>query len=148
MEYLFLCLIGVYLFYLFVNTTMFKIEFPANFERDFLRVFAFTACARAFGRGKADRKLMAGIGLLILFGIVFSVDQYYFLLYLGYGMLGCIDIDYRKVLKIYTIETGCLIFITVVAEGIPEVALVVIIQQILHLTFYFSAFFYGVHTEN
>ena len=115
MEYLFLCLIGVYLFYLFVNTTMFKIEFPANFERDFLRVFAFTACARAFGRGKADRKLMAGIGLLILFGIVFSVDQYYFLLYLGYGMLGCIDIDYRKVLKIYTIETGCLIFITVVA---------------------------------
>ena len=115
MEYLFLCLIGVYLFYLFVNTTMFKIAFPANFERDFLRVFAFTACARAFGRGKADRKLMAGIGLLILFGIVFSVDQYYFLLYLGYGMLGCIDIDYRKVLKIYTIETGCLIFITVVA---------------------------------
>ena len=118
LELLFLTLVGIYLFYRVARITTFGLVFPTDFEGNLLIVMTVVAVLRLFSTPLRRWKTLAALGFALVYCLVYRSDGYRFLLFLAVMTVGLIDIDYRKILRVYVasvgIITSCAVFAGVI----------------------------------
>ena len=115
LETLFLALTGVYLVYRISKSTTFHLAWPAHFERILMCAMAVTALARLVSAGAVRKKSLAAVVLAAIYGLVYRRDGYSFLLFMAIFTVGFIDMDYRKILKLYLLAAGSIYGVTLIA---------------------------------
>ena len=114
LDIVFLALAGIYLLYLTEESTLFYLPLPAWFEQKLLIVMAVTAFCRLVLIGGYQKKVWIGLGLGVIYYMVYRSDGYMFLLYLAVLTIGFINIDYRKILKTYLLTVGAFFAVSVI----------------------------------
>ncbi len=115
LETLFLALAGLYLIYRISKSTTFHLVWPSHFETILIGGMAVLAVARLLTAGAIRWKTLAALALALVYGLVYRNDGYSFLLFLAVFTVGFIDIDYRKILRVYLLAAGAFYAITMVA---------------------------------
>ena len=115
LETLFLALTGIYLIYEFFKTTTFSLDWPSGFSKKLLAVMAVVAVLRLLTTRLVRWKTLAALGLAAVYLLVYRSDKYRFLQYLAVLTVGLIDIDYRKILRVFLCTVGVLYCVAVVA---------------------------------
>lgn len=107
----YLCVLAVYLFYMTMGTTLFKIEWPQNFMDCWL-VAAFSVVFLKLGymRPKASPRLFLAILTATILSLSWTVSNYDFLFRLGVLMIGAYDIPYKRILKVALYVEGTVVF--------------------------------------
>ena len=125
LEALFLLLTGVYLLYSFGQITTFVPGIPIRFEKWLLLAMGGAAVARLAFIGPFRWKTLAGIAIAGVYGMSYRAGRYRFLLYLAVLTVGLIDVDYRRVLRVYLAAVGGLLAATVIAALAGSIANIV-----------------------
>ena len=127
LEFVFLFLCGIYYIYYFSSTTTWMIPFPEYFHNSMLFLMSVVALARLLFIGPYRKETWLALATAAIFYMVFRADRYSFLLSYAVMIVGFIDIDYRKILKMYLI-----------AVGIPFVATIIggMTGAIINLVYY------------
>ena len=115
LEVLFLAITSIYLIYSTESITTLKLTWPADFEQRLLIAMAILAILRLLSTPLFRRKTLAALGLVLIYVLVYRSVEYRFLLFLAALTVGLIDIDYRKILKVYLISVGGVYCIAVFA---------------------------------
>lgn len=115
LETLFLALTGLYLVYRISKSTMFQLKWPAHFEEIMMWTMGAVAVARLVSAGAIRKKTLAGVAIAAVYGLVYRNDGYSFLVFLAIFTVGFIDMDYRKILKLYLLTAGSVYGITLIA---------------------------------
>ena len=115
LETLFLALAGLYLIYRISKSTTFHLVWPLHFETTLIWAMAGLAVARLLTAGVFRLKTLAALALALVYCLVYRNDGYRFLLFLAIFTVGFVDIDYRKILKVYLLAACAFYAITMVA---------------------------------
>ena len=115
LEALFMLMTALYLVYRTSRSTTFHLVWPAHFERYMMYAMAATAVARLLTGGLLRLRTLAALALALVYGLVYRNSGYRFMLFLAIFTVGFIDIDYRKLLKVYLLAAGLFYFVTMTA---------------------------------
>lgn len=115
LEALFLALSGVYLFYAASRTTTLGLTWPAGFEKGLLAAMGVAAGLRMLSTRLFRWRTAVALGLALIYALVYRSDGYRFLLFAAAMTVGFVDIDYRRVLRMYLIAVGALCCVAVLA---------------------------------
>lgn len=99
-------LTALYLFYTTSRITVFKLTWPAWFYDRLLLATAVVAGLRLLIVGLLRWKTLVALGLAAIYYMVYRSVGYEFLLFLAVLTVGMIDVDYRRILKVYLFATG------------------------------------------
>ena len=116
LDNLFLLLTSVYLFYQETTITTFYLAYPIGFIDGLLLCMTLVALIKLMVIGPRHWQTWAGLGIAIIYYLVYKADGYQFLLFLAVMTIGLIGIDYRKVLKIYLLVNGTVLCVAVVSS--------------------------------
>lgn len=115
LETLFLALAGLYLIYRVSKSTTFRLNWPTWFETYLMRGLTGVALVRLLAIGPLRWETLAALALALVYGAVYRVSGFAFLLFLAIFTVGFIGIDYRKVFRMYLLTVGVFYAVTVLA---------------------------------
>ena len=115
LETLFLAMTGLYLIYRISKSTTFHLVWPAHFESVMMWAMAVIAAMRLVSAGAIRKKSLAALVLAAVYVLVYRNDGYSFLLFMAIFTVGFIDVDYRKILKLYLLAAGLFYGVTLIA---------------------------------
>lgn len=115
LENLMLFLTGVYLIWQFSTQTTFYLNIPPKFHLMMFGALAFTAAFRLLILGLTRKKVWLSIAVAFVYCAVYWRDRYGFLLFLSVLTVGLVEIDYRKILKVFLIAVGTYFLVTILA---------------------------------
>ena len=111
-----MALMGAYLFYEMTRATTFSMRWPSRFSDKLLVAMAVVAALRLLTTKLLRWKTVVALALAAIYYMVYRSDKYQFLLYLAVLTVGLIDIDYRRIIKVYLATTG-VVYCTAVLAG-------------------------------
>ena len=112
-EFPFLIFFSVYFSYLLFSTSTFKLPLPPTFVKRLFFMLCFALIPRIPFLLKARKThLLAALLMASTYYLVYKADGYSFLLFSGLFTVGFFGIDYRKIMKLYTIVLGCFLILT------------------------------------
>lgn len=115
LEKLFLAMTGLYLIYRISKSTTFRLVWPAHFEMIMLCAMAIVAVARLVIIGPMRNKTVVALAIAVIYCLVYRNNGYSFLLFLAVFTVGFINVDYRKILKVYLLTAGTFYVVTLLA---------------------------------
>ena len=115
LDVLFMALTGAYLLFLAEDTTTFSLPFPAGFEKTLFIALAVAAALRLIANGPLRLELVPALAMAGLYGLVYRSDHYRFLLFMGLITVGCVGLDYRRLLKTWLMTVGVFVGVTFIA---------------------------------
>ena len=115
LEILFLALSAVYFFWQESLATMFQLPYPEWFDEGLLWSLFAIAVMRLIMVGPLQKEFWLSLCLAAIYYLIYSVDGYRFLLYLAVLTVGYLNIDHRKILRIWLAAVGTIVCITMVA---------------------------------
>ena len=105
-EWAILGMAGVYLVILASEMTTFFPAWPIWFKKTLLVLAGVCAGVRALGLGPRQRPVWIAAGLAAVYGLAYWAAGYSYLLYFAVFTVGLIDVDVRKVLRVYLVAVG------------------------------------------
>ena len=122
----FLIILGVYLLYSMSTTSTFFLPYPGNFAKYLFAVLLCSAVLRCIFAvptylDKSDIKrctVIIGGGLWIscVYLMVYRADRFSFLLFLGVITVGCVGLDYQRLLKLYVVLMAIFLGVTTLSS--------------------------------
>lgn len=120
--YLFLGLMGIYDLFLMSTTSTFFLPFSDEFQRYLFLVLLIAVILKNFiyitnlinqkERCDSFSLGLTGLCLAAVYFMVYRADRFIFLLFLGVLTLGCVGIDYRKILKLHVVLLALFLAVT------------------------------------
>ena len=114
-ESIFLVCLGIYLLFLTQNTTTFFFPIPSNFEKNFLIIISTVVLVKTLLVFKEKWLICLSLCVFAVYGGVYYSDRYFFLLYLAVITVGCVGINYRKILCTYLCAVGSVVVISIIS---------------------------------
>lgn len=115
LERLVLGLTGVYLALCALERTTFYLPVPPWFQKLLLAALALLALARLPFVGLKRKEPWIGAALGAVYFMVYRADRYIFLPFMAVLTVALIDIDYRRILRVWVFATGGVLAAAVVA---------------------------------
>ncbi len=115
-NYTYITFVALYLAYLLLLTTMFGISFPEKTEQYLLIGIAITGMFRMIAMKQWNRYLLVGLVMAAVYTMSYKSTGYRFLLFLAVLTVCSIGINYRLVLKIYSVCLGVVLSASMLAS--------------------------------
>lgn len=115
LEVLFLALAGLYMLYRVLKSTTFYLIWPSWFEPGLMHGLALIALLRLLTGRLRRRETLIALAFALIYGMVYRTDGYSFLPFLGILTVGFIDIEHRRILRMFLFTAGALYCVAVLA---------------------------------
>ena len=115
LEGLFLALAGLYMLYRVLKSTTFYLIWPNWFEPGLMHGLALIALLRVLTGGLRRKETLIALAFALIYGMVYRTDGYSFLPFLGILTVGFIDIEHRRILRMFLFTVGTLYCAAVLA---------------------------------
>lgn len=118
LEYVFLTLADMYIIYRLLKSTTFHLVLPGWYEPCLLRGLILVAFLRFLTARPKRKETLIAVALAVIYYLVYRTVGYDFLLYMAALTVGFIDIEHRRILKMFLLTAGIIYCVTIFAGSL------------------------------
>ncbi|WP_026665250.1 hypothetical protein [Butyrivibrio sp. FC2001] len=108
-------MMGVYLFYCSTQITTFNFVYPSSLENKILKVMMLLVIFKVILNFR-DKNLIPAIGVALVYFLSWKEVRYSFLIFLALITIGCVGVNYKRILKCYLVVIASVIILAVSAS--------------------------------